>query len=372
MPLALQLLGAADVVDVVGIAAVDQDVALLRAAAASSWIELVDDRRRAPSARRPRSASAWRRSPRRAGADGLAAALVDDVLDGLAWSRSQTTHWCPPRSSRTHHVAAHATQTDHSQLHGSLLSGLTEPARGQSRSFTLRTLSPSCHSTTTASAMPRNRPVPTTPGIARMLALEAGRIGDRPDAAVEDVVAVVGDVTAVPSASLAAARRRSPRLSGGAGTAARRTARPRPASVAVARRARVTSFSGPTRITSSRARRGDDLLADQGAAQPLIRSSCGSTSSAPSTSTSSSSTSSRVTSGMPSCSPRSALSLPRSARRGCEGPAGRAGPGPGRRRTRRGRCRGRWTCRPGSVRGRVRKWSWHQTRSSELRSASKC
>ena len=45
--------------------------------------------------------------------------------------------------------------------------------------------------TSTTSAMPRNNPVPTTPGIARNATSNAGRIGDGIDAAIEDGVAVV-------------------------------------------------------------------------------------------------------------------------------------------------------------------------------------
>ena len=35
--------------------------------------------------------------------------------------RSKTTHWWPPARSRRHHVGAHATESDHSELHHGLL-----------------------------------------------------------------------------------------------------------------------------------------------------------------------------------------------------------------------------------------------------------
>jgi hypothetical protein len=115
-----QLLGAADVIDVVRIAAVDQDVTV-----AEQRHEIGDDaiddagRRHEPDgSRRGQLADEVREG---GGAAGLAAGLLADARLRLSDDVGATVvddELVPGLREPDHHVLPHAAQTDHPQLHG--------------------------------------------------------------------------------------------------------------------------------------------------------------------------------------------------------------------------------------------------------------
>ena len=108
-----QFLGAPDVVDVIRIAAVDEDVAGLEQRQRCRRSSCPRPRP-APSAR-PRAASrAWPRNPRATSLRSPCPATSSCTAFG---DMSKTTHWWPFFDQPAHHVGAHAAQSDHSELH---------------------------------------------------------------------------------------------------------------------------------------------------------------------------------------------------------------------------------------------------------------
>ncbi len=108
-----QFLGAADVVDVVGIAAVDQDVARLEMGQ-QIGDGLVDHGGRHHQPDRPRLGRASWRNPR-----GDAAPTAFSLASSATAfaDMSKTTHSWPPLHETAHHIRTHPAEADHSQLH---------------------------------------------------------------------------------------------------------------------------------------------------------------------------------------------------------------------------------------------------------------
>ena len=111
---AREFLGAANVVDVVGVAAVDEDVAGFR------WGSKFGDGLQSTAAAGTISqmargfSSLLTKSASEAAADRPS--LEPARCTGFG-ERSKTTHWCPPLQEAPHHICAHPSKTNHSELH---------------------------------------------------------------------------------------------------------------------------------------------------------------------------------------------------------------------------------------------------------------
>ena len=125
-------MGAADIVDIVGIAAVDDRVASLERRQ-KIGDRLVDDRRGNHQPDRARLFELLGQVRQRGAADRL---FVDQPLDGLG-GHIEDHAFVAAGEEPADHVGAHAPQTDHSKLHVQLL----QTSEGsQSRFKTVSTL----------------------------------------------------------------------------------------------------------------------------------------------------------------------------------------------------------------------------------------